>query len=429
MNLSILMTALLAAAMVTSMEMEDNCTKDRGLKCKSNTKLVPGSKYTVKSKCKNGKYSRNERCSWRFNFQGCKPVISCDYINTRKGKGKRCRGGDKLIMSSSVGWGCETVFCGKRKSTTVTPVHASDIAAEQDYLDIKFSANRKRKGKRGRGFQCQVTCEEPAEPINDCRCGVANNVSHIHRIVNGTETDKNEYPWHVMLWMLPVPMPYCGGSILSNRTILTAAHCVDQWGVENITVVVGEHNWKVEGDGEKRINVCEKVIHPNYGNRTWPIYFDYDIAILTLCGEGLNFTKEIAPVCPPSLPDSDYANVPAIVMGWGRLFEGGPQPDELMELEVNTTTNTECSSEYENTDMEDQVTDSMICAAQSTTQDSCQGDSGGPLVTDEGGYYSQIGVVSWGKGCARYPGVYARVTSAARFIQDNIKGATCPPPK
>ena len=75
-------------------------------------------------------------------------------------------------------------------------MHASDIAAEQDYLDIKFSANRKKKGKRGRGFQCEVTCEEPAEPSSDCRCGVANRAN---KIVGGNFAEKNEYPWHVGL--------------------------------------------------------------------------------------------------------------------------------------------------------------------------------------------------------------------------------------
>jgi len=331
-----------------------------------------------------------------------------------------------LIMSSSVGWGCETVFCGKKKNTTVTPVHASDIAAEQDYLDIEFSANRKKKGKRGRGFQCQVTCEELAEPSSDCRCGVANIVNHTHhRIVGGNETEKNEFPWQVML-MLSGDQGLCGGSILSNQTILTAAHCADHWGVEDMTVVVGEHDWTVD-DGEMTINVCEKVIHPNYENKF--DYAIYDIAILTLC-EDITFTKNVAPVCPPSLPDSDYAKVSAIVTGWGVLVENGTNPEKLMELEVTTINNTECIKEYKNL-KKYEVTDSMICTTK-YNQDAytgfCQGDSGGALVTDEGGYYSQIGVVSWTEGCARYPGVYTRVTSAARFIQDNIKGATCPPP-
>jgi len=413
MHLCILMTSILTGVMVSGMEMEDNCTMDRGLKCKSNTLLVPGSTYTVKSRCKNGKYPRKEKCSWRFNFHGCKPVISCDYIMTRKGKGKRCKGGDKLIMSSSVGWGFETVFCGKKKNTTVTPVHASDIAAEQDYLDIKFSANRKRKGKRGRGFQCQVTCEEPEEPSSDCRCGVANRVN---KIAGANLADKNEFPWHVML-MITLPIfgeVRCGGSILSSKTILSAASCLDRAIAENVTVVVGEHDWTVEGDGEKRMNVCDIVIHPKYFTS---LVKTYDIAILILC-EDIIFTNEIAPVCPPSMPESDYANVPAIVTGWDK------QAEKLKYYETNTMNNTKCNNDLIPTFAP--VDSTTICASDHENE-SCL-SVGGPLVTDEGGYYSQIGVMS---PCGRpsLPKRYARVTSATRFIQDNIIGATCPPPK
>merc|ERR1712002_1049965 len=98
------------------------------------------------------------------------------------------------------------------------------------------------------------------------------------------------------------------------------------------------------------------------------------------------------------------------------------------EVDLITTTNTECSLAYVPKSMS--ITDSMICAG-NPGKDSCQGDSGGPLITDEGGYYSQIGVVSWGEGCAdpRFPGVYARVTAANTFIQDNIRGTTSLPPR
>jgi len=427
------MTSILTGVMVSGMEMEDNCTMDRGLKCKSNTLLVPGSTYTVKSRCKNGKYPRKEKCSWRFNFHGCKPVISCDYIMTRKGKGKRCKGGDKLIMSSSVGWGFETVFCGKKKNTTVTPVHASDIAAEQDYLDIKFSANRKKKGKRGRGFQCQVTCEEPAEPsgdynlpaepISDCRCGVANRADKTDRIVGGIETEKNEYPWQVGITWTDRTSPFCGGSVLSTRTILTAAHCVENKTtlLPYLIVVVGEHDFSIQGDGEKRMSVCGFAMHPNYYRGT------YDIAILTLC-EDIIFTKEIAPVCPPALPDSDYASLPAISTGWGRLSLYGPQPKKLMEVELITLTKNVCTKYAYGSLYKPEI---EICAI-FPEKGICKGDSGGPLVTDEGGYYSQIGVASWFKtDCAHpgHPSVYARITTLVRFIRENISGATCPPPK
>ena len=75
------------------------------------------------------------------------------------------------------------------------------------------------------------------------------------------------------------------------------------------------------------------------------------------------------------------------------------------------------------------ISSAMICAAASG-KDSCQGDSGGPLVTNEGSYYSVIGVVSWGYGCAmaNAPGVYARVTNQLSWINQYVSGTVCPKP-
>ena len=154
----------------------------------------------------------------------------------------------------------------------------------------------------------------------------------------------------------------------------------------------------------------------------------------------MKFRKEISPVCLPTRTSSAYDSVTATVSGWGTLSSGGSQPDELNEVDVTTMTNTVCKSKYGSS----LITDSMICAADSG-KDACQGDSGGkrfsklflnssflgPLVTMEAGnFYSLIGVVSWGFGCASrtYPGVYARVTYVKSFIEDNISGSTCPPP-
>jgi len=257
-------------------------------------------------------------------------------------------------------------------------------------------------------------------PSSECKCGEANRLL---RIVGGVATEKHEYPWQVVVTSSDTDMPsgFCGGSILSSRTILTAAHCFDRVPAMDHTVVVAEHDWTVTGDGEQRMKVCNSVDHPNYDDKT----INYDFAILTLC-EDIVFNKNASPVCLPSKPENDYANVPAIVSGWGHNAEGFNQLEQLMEVNVNTTTNTECKAAYSPSE----ITDSMICAS-NPGKDSCGNDSGGPLITDEGGYYSQIGVVSWGEGCARpdYPGVYARVTSAERFIQDNMSGTTCPPPQ
>ena len=97
------------------------------------------------------------------------------------------------------------------------------------------------------------------------------------------------------------------------------------------------------------------------------------------------------------------------------------------QVDVNTMPNAQCTSgtAYRAGD----ITAAMICAA-NPGKDSCQGDSGGPLVTREGNFYSLIGVVSWGYGCAQAdaPGVYARVTNQLLWINNYVGGTVCPRP-
>ena len=80
---------------------------------------------------------------------------------------------------------------------------------------------------------------------------------------HGVVTEVNEYPWQVGLVSSFGSKPYCGGSILSSKTILTAAHCTENSQASDIFVVIAEHDWTIS-DGEERIQVCSKKEHPNY---------------------------------------------------------------------------------------------------------------------------------------------------------------------
>ena len=127
------------------------------------------------------------------------------------------------------------------------------------------------------------------------------------------------------------------------------------------------------------------------------------------------------PICLPS-PTQDYDNMRAVVTGWGRLKYRGPLPAILHKVELRTQSNEECREKYGRR----AISENMICAA-APGKDSCQGDSGGPLaVLGQDNSYSQIGVVSWGDGCAKqgYPGVYTRVTSLLGWIQQTITRPT-----
>nr|AOW41607.1 trypsin [Euphausia superba] len=254
-------------------------------------------------------------------------------------------------------------------------------------------------------------------PTGTCTCGRVNRAS---RIVGGVETEVNEYPWMVALaWSASSNNAFCGASIINERWILTASHCADVMSTSNV-VVVGEHSWSSssESSATQKYAIEQILMHPNYDSGT----LENDVALVKLA-TSLSFddNNNVAPVCPPDATNL-YEDVDAIVSGWGTLSSGGSQPDSLQEVVVPTMSNSACQSGYGSS-----ITDNMLCAGfDAGGKDSCQGDSGGPLVTADGSIYRQIGVVSWGYGCASagYPGVYARVNSQLAWITASISGTS-----
>jgi len=262
-----------------------------------------------------------------------------------------------------------------------------------------------------------VATTSSAPPVvGACKCGTSSMLDT--RIVGGSNAAKGEFPWQVGLISKRGRTPFCGGTLISSDTVLTAAHC--QTSVSDFDVLVGEHD-VTRSDGEQRISPSAWIQHENYNSRTT----NYDFAIVKL-SRPVTFSSNVNPICLPSAT-RNYDSVVATVSGWGTLYSGGPQPSILQKVNVPTMSNGQCTtnSAYSSSD----ITSQMICAADSN-KDSCQGDSGGPMVTNEGNYYSIIGVVSWGYGCAQAnaPGVYARVTNQLQWIRDRMSGTICPSP-
>ncbi|CAL4213582.1 unnamed protein product, partial [Meganyctiphanes norvegica] len=228
------------------------------------------------------------------------------------------------------------------------------------------------------------------------------------RIVGGVETEVNEYPWMVALaWSSSYSSAFCGGSIIHEEYILTAAHCAAVMSGSEV-VVVGEHQWSTSGESNVRetVNIAQIISNPNYNSNT----MENDVALLKL-SRPLTFgsDNQVAPICPPEAGNL-YTNIDALVTGWGTTESGGDVSDILLEVTVPTMPNSNCQSNYA-VYGSDEITDDMICAGlPEGGKDSCQGDSGGPMITQDSSFYRQIGVVSWGYGCAYpgLPGVYAR---------------------
>ena len=192
---------------------------------------------------------------------------------------------------------------------------------------------------------------------------------------------------------------FCGGSLVREDWVITAAHCVQGESPGNIQVKVGLHN--VGGTtGAVTRNVDQIIVHPSYSGNS----LNNDYALLHLTQPVTTF--EPIQLCTDTAHDEEP--VISTTMGWGAVSSGGGSSSVLLEVDVPID---DSCGNYSNSE----ITNHMVCAGfNSGGYDSCQGDSGGPLImTNDDGEYELIGIVSWGYGCAEagYPGVYSKIHS------------------
>uniref|UniRef100_A0A672JTB7 Suppressor of tumorigenicity 14 protein homolog n=1 Tax=Sinocyclocheilus grahami TaxID=75366 RepID=A0A672JTB7_SINGR len=246
-----------------------------------------------------------------------------------------------------------------------------------------------------------------------CNCGVR-PYKH-NRIVGGQNSDVGEWPWQVSLHF-QTSGHVCGASVISNKWLLSAAHCFIQPDsaykkISNWLTYSGLRDQNIKDSVQKR-TLKNIITHPNYDSMT----YDYDISLLEL-SDPLNFTNTVHPICLPAPTHVFSAGSSCFVTGWGTLREGGSVAQILQKAEVKVINDTVC-----NMVTEGQVTSRMMCSGYLTGGvDACQGDSGGPLVCrSDVGKWFQAGIVSWGEGCARRnkPGIYTRVTKLRDWIRE-----------
>jgi len=273
----------------------------------------------------------------------------------------------------------------------------------------------------------QVTTQRPTNPtttqapLTDT-CGTKSR----QKIVGGVEARQGDWPWAVTLGFKRSFtnrfQVQCGGTLLDQTTVLTAAHCFDGSGGPTL-VRLGDHDISTTSDGAQHvdINILRSIQHPGWDSNS----LENDLCIVKL-SRPVQYSRDIRRACLPTryqganLP-SVLASPQPIVVGWGSTSVGGGPTNILRQAGVQVVTQQQCAQAYRQVSRVT-IGASKLCAGEGT-RDTCNGDSGGGLFSSNlGGGFAVVGVTSFGVECARpdFPGVYTRVDQYLPWVQANM---------
>ncbi|KAI1286693.1 Plasma kallikrein [Halotydeus destructor] len=262
-----------------------------------------------------------------------------------------------------------------------------------------------------------LLCQAP--DFTECStelCGTTREVMPRSRIVGGRRALEGEFPHQVSLqfWQQP-GSHFCGGVIISDRWILTAAHCLVRWMDKTLMAIGGSNSRRFYRS--TMFKVSKSIVHRDYNTTT----LENDIALLKtsepmpLYSKNTSSQLDINNICLPDPYEQFFGK--AILTGYGMTSERGSTSSQLLTVELDIQPRMVCRDLYSGR----YSFNAMMCAGhQDGGKDSCQGDSGGPLFQKRyGGSYVLVGLTSFGNGCARAntPGVYTQVSSFLNWIE------------
>merc|ERR1719348_2284175 len=243
------------------------------------------------------------------------------------------------------------------------------------------------------------------------KCGVAAG----KRIVGGEEATPHSYPWMAALFV--DGKWFCGGTLISDEWVLTAAHCAH--GAKEMRVMLGAHNVReATEEGRIELTTTDFFTHPEYN--TFNVHNDLALVHLPYA---LNFTENIRPVCLPSHSEAGthWDGEEAVASGWGKPTDSSTSISPTLRwVETDTISNTACWIEFPTA-----VNKNVICISGAHGKSTCNGDSGGPLylhnhsgnLDSEIQPYKQIGITSFGSSLGCEIGFHAAFTRTANSLE------------
>ncbi|XP_052888786.1 CLIP domain-containing serine protease B4-like [Anopheles moucheti] len=253
------------------------------------------------------------------------------------------------------------------------------------------------------------------------------------RVIGGQATKINEFPWTALIQYRKQDGSFgfgCGGSLINERYVVTAAHCVKRIpaGGKMHRIRLGEWDLSTANDCQNDfcsnapidLDIEKIVVHWNYDPNDRS--FKNDIALIRFT-RSIKYSETVRPICLPlseSLRNLNHVGQPSYAVGWGDT-EVAIASQMKLKVELNITSFQECAAVYEENRI--LLDRKHICAGGEEGKDTCSGDSGGPLMRQIAGAWYLIGVVSFGLawcGVPDVPSVYTNVAEYVDWIRDNV---------
>merc|ERR1711935_396638 len=239
-----------------------------------------------------------------------------------------------------------------------------------------------------------------------CVLAATSLAARLPYIVNGVDASVGEFPWQASLQVWGSHT--CGASLVSEKWLATAAHCIGNYGVSNYKVVMGAH----DKDSKKQGSPKEYAIKKFYVHSKWTgqLRVPSDIAMIELTSS-VSLNSNVALINLPAKSDN-FEGEKCVISGWGSLYGVGTQlPNVLKKLDVDVQRASQCMTNGARAGFH-------ICVRKSDSS-ACTGDSGGPLACKKNGKWYLAGAASfvYGSCFINHPTVYSGVVYHRDWIK------------